>query len=72
MELRMLGGCERLSSLSLAVHTKTDGHDKSEFRLNSTFTLHLQEMITAETHLMNASLCVTRDLEDQHKHSHHT
>lgn len=57
MELMMFGGCELYSRPSLTAHTKTDGRDKSEFRLNSTFTLHTQEMITAESHLINACLC---------------
>lgn len=58
IELMMFGGCELHSRPSLTAHTKTDGHDKSEFRLNSTFTLHPQEMITAERHLINSCLCV--------------
>lgn len=37
--------------------TKTNGHDKPEFKFNSTFTLHPQEMITTENHLINACLC---------------
>lgn len=28
--------------------TMTDGHDKAEFRLNSTITLNLQEIITTQ------------------------
>lgn len=47
----MLGGCELYSRPSPTRHTKTDGHDKPEFRFNSTFTLHPREMITAESHL---------------------
>ena len=71
MELMISGGCELCSRPSPSTHTKTDGHDKTELRFNSTFTLHPQEMITAESHLINACLCVCdqRDLEDLHKHS---
>ncbi len=54
----MFGGCELYSRPSPTWHTKTDVHDKPEFRFNSTFTLHPQEMITAESHLINACLCV--------------
>lgn len=58
MEVMIFRGCELCSRPNLTRHTKTDGHDKPEFRFNSTFTLHPQEMITAESHLINACLCV--------------
>lgn len=38
-------------------HTKTDGHDTPQFKFNNTFTLHPQEMITTESHLINVRLC---------------
>ena len=54
----MFGGCELYSRPRPRRHIKTDGNDKAEFRFNSTLTLHPQEMITAESHLINAGLRV--------------
>lgn len=63
----MFGGCELYSRPNPTRHTKTDGRDKLEFRFNSTFTLYPQEMITAESHLINVCLCVWGSTQATHK-----
>lgn len=54
VEVMMFVGYKLDSRPSVTGHIKTDGRDKSAFGCNCKFTLHPQEMITTETHLINA------------------